>query len=152
MGHLEKHILKQGSFITIGLIAFFVLMRLLGLAEITELRALNALIMFAGIFYSIKTFRDKDFKAGFNYLSGIATGFFTGMMTAVLFSIFVGIYVYLDPVFLGAIVADNPQKDFLNPLTAAMVILIEATASGFLFSYASMQYLKQDKTISLNQS
>jgi len=152
MGKLEKHILKYGLITSGALIVFFLLMRLLGLAEITELRSLNAIIMFSGVFLSIKTYRNGEFEEGFNYLAGIASGFFTGMVTAVTFALFVGIYVYYDPVFLAAIVADNPQKDFLNPLTSAMVIFMEAIASGFFFSYASMQFLKQDKTIPLKKA
>lgn len=140
----EKHVIKLGLTTTGALIAFFLLMRLLGLAEITELRSLNALIMFAGVFLSIKRFRDDEFEVEFNYLTGIASGFFTGLVIASSFAVFVGLYVYFDPVFLAAIVAENPQQDFLNPLTAGMVIFIEAIASGFLFSYASMQYLKED--------
>ncbi|MDE0470855.1 MAG: DUF4199 domain-containing protein [Ekhidna sp.] len=147
MKSIEKHVLRYGLLTTIALICYFLLMRLLGLAEITELRSLNALIMFSGVFLTIKKFRNGDFDTAFGYLSGIAVGFFTGIVIAISFSLFIGIYIYFDPVFLAAIVADNPQKDFLNPLTAAMVIFIEAIASGFLFSYAAMQWLKEDKVV-----
>ena len=151
MKSLEKHILKFGLLTTTGLIVYFLLMRVLGLAEITELRALNALIMFSGVFLTVKTFRSGAFETDFGYLSGIAVGFFTGIVIAISFSLFVGVYVFIDPVFLAAIVADNPQKEFLNPMTASMVIFIEAIASGFLFSYASMQWLKEDKVVLVKQ-
>ncbi|WP_462248934.1 hypothetical protein [Ekhidna sp.] len=151
MKSLEKHILKFGLLTTVSLIVYFLLMRILGLAEITELRALNALIMFSGIFLTIKGFRNGNFGSGFGYLSGIAVGFFTGIVIAISFSVFVGLYITLDPVFLAAIVAENAQKEFLNPMTASMVILIEAVSSGFLFSYAAMQWLKDDKIIFVKQ-
>ena len=147
MKSIERHVLRYGLLTTISLIGYFLVMRLLGLAEITELRSLNALIMFSGVFLTIKKFRNGDFDTAFGYLSGIAAGFFTGIVIAISFSLFIGVYIYFDPVFLAAIVADNPQKDFLNPLTAAMVIFIEAIASGFLFSYAAMQWLKEDKVV-----
>ncbi len=147
MKSFEKHIFKSGTLTTLALILYFLFMRLLGLAEITELRALNALIMFAGVFYTIKEFKEGNFDNDFNYLSGIGIGFFTGIIIAISFSVFVGIYLMIDPVFLAAIVADNPQKEFLNPLAASMVIFIEAVASGFLFSYVSMQWLKDDKVV-----
>ncbi|MEQ6168612.1 MULTISPECIES: hypothetical protein [unclassified Ekhidna] len=152
MGKEEKHVIKYGLTTTAGLIAFFLLMKILGLAEVTELRTLNAVIMFSGVFLSIKRFRHRTFKLEFNYLTGIAAGFFTGLVTAASFALFVGIYIYFDPIFLAAIVADNPQKEFLNPLTAGMVLFIEAMASGFLFSYISMQYLKNDVTIPLSKA
>ncbi len=147
MKSLDKHLLHSGLLTTAGLISYFLIMRFLGLAEITELRALNALIMFSGIFLTIKTFRRGGFNADFGYLSGIGAGFLTGIVIAISFSLFVGIYITLDPVFMAAIVAENPQQEFLSPITASMVIFIEAIASGFLFSYASMQWLKEDKTI-----
>ena len=152
MESLEKHILKYGLLTSVSLIAFFFIMKLLGLAEVTELRTLNALIMFGGIFLAIRNFKMKKFSYEFNYLSGIATGFFTGMVTAVSFALFVAVYLYFDPSFMAAVVADNPQTDFLNPVTSAMVIFIEALASGFLFSYISMQYLKNDITVPLSKS
>lgn len=152
MGRLEKHIIKYGVGTTVGLIALFYLMKAIGLAQVTELRALNAIIMFAGVFLSIKNFKKNEFSYEFNYLSGIATGFFTGMVTAISFAVFVAAYIYFEPAFLAAIVADKPQRDFLNSLTSAMVIFIEAIASGFLFSYISMQYLKKDVTIPLSKA
>lgn len=152
MDSIEKHILKYGLVTSLALVAFFLLMKAFGLAQVTELRALNALIMLAGVFLSIRSTKKKKFTFEFNYLTGIATGFFTGMVTAASFAIFVGAYIYFNPAFLAAIVADNPQKDFLNPLTSAMVIFIEAIASGFLFSYISMQYLKNDVTIPLSKA
>jgi len=152
METIEKHIVKHGLVITLGLIAYFFLMKVLGLAQITELRVLNAIIMFTGIFLSIRNFKRKKFAFEFNYLTGIATGFFTGMVTAFSFGIFIAAYIYFDPPFLAAIVADNPQMDFLNPVTSAMVIFIEAIASGFLFSYISMQYLKKDVTIPISKA
>ena len=152
MKSLEKHVVRSGLLTTGGLIVYFLLMRVLGLAEVTELRALNALIMFSGIYLTIKEFRDGTFDDTFGYLTGIAVGFFTGIVIAISFSLFVGVYMTLDPVLLAAIVADNPQKEFLNPMTSSMVIFIEAIASGFLFSYASMQWLKEDKVQTVKQS
>ncbi|MEO1255274.1 MAG: DUF4199 domain-containing protein, partial [Bacteroidota bacterium] len=94
MESIEKHILKYGLFTSGALILYFLVMRLVGLAEVTELRALNALIMLAGVFLSIRSFRDKPFTDEFNYLSGIGTGLFTGMVTGATFSLFVGAYIY----------------------------------------------------------
>jgi len=145
MKSIERHVIKSGLLITAGLVAYFLLMRVAGLAEVTELRALNALIMFSGVYLAVREFKKSNFGVGFDYLSGIAVGFFTSMVVAISFSIFVGLYVTIDPVFLAAIVADNPQKEFLNPWTASMVIFIEGIASGFLFSYTAMQYLKNDR-------
>ena len=151
MESLEKHIVRYGVMTTIGLIAFFFVMQLLGLTHITELRALNAFIMFAGAFLAIKRFRDKKFNYSFNYLMGIGTGFAVGMITAFLFSLFVVAYLFLNPAFTQTIISSYQSNAFLNELTLSMVIFIEAMGSGFLFSFISMQYLKQDKTFPISR-
>jgi hypothetical protein len=142
MRKYEKHILKYGLLTTGGLIAFFLLMKIAGLAEITELRALNALIMFSGIYLSIRDFKRDEFRMEFKYQTGMLAGFFTGIVVAVSFAIFVGIYLAIDPAFLEAVVSNNTQRTFINPGTASVIIFIEAMASGMLFSFMSMQYLK----------
>ncbi|MEP0985238.1 hypothetical protein [Ekhidna sp.] len=127
-------------------------MKILGLIYIIELRAFNSLIMFTGAFTAIKKFRNNKSNLEFNYLSGIATGFSVGLMTATLFSIFVAIYLFADASFLAAIIEQQTQKLFMNEITISMVIFVEAMASGFLFSYISMQWLKADKTVPLKKA
>jgi hypothetical protein len=121
---------------------FFLIMKMAGLAQITELRALNAVIMFSGVYLAIRNFKKQNFNVDFSYLSGITMGFFTGLVVAITFSLFVGIYLAIDGAFLEAIMVNNAQQRFMNPLTIAVVIFIEALASGMLFSFISMQYLK----------
>ncbi|MEQ8906586.1 DUF4199 domain-containing protein [Ekhidna sp.] len=151
MKSLEKHIVLYGVKTSLGLIAFFFVMKLLGLIHITELRALNAFIMFTGAFLAIKRFRDGDFQYKFNYLAGIGTGMAVGMITAILFSFFVVVYLFLDPVFTTNILADFPDNTFMNQLTLAMVIFIEAMGSSFIFSFVSMQWLKDDKSVTISK-
>ncbi len=151
MKSLEKHIVLYGVKTSLGLIAFFFVMKVLGLIHITELRALNAFIMFAGAFLAIKRFKDGDFQYKFNYLAGIGTGMAVGMITAILFSLFVVAYLFLDPAFTVTILAKFPDNAYMNQLTLAMVIFIEAMGSSFLFSFASMQWLKDDKPVSISK-
>jgi cytochrome c oxidase assembly factor CtaG len=151
MKSLEKHIVQYGVMTSLGLIVFFFVMELLGLTHITELRALNAFIMFAGAFLAIRKFRDKKFNYSFNYLMGIGTGFAVGMITAVLFSVFVIAYLFLNPEFTEAIMAGQSNNTYLNELTLGMVIFIEAMGSSFIFSLVSMQWLKQDKEVTVSK-
>ncbi|MEM9896442.1 MAG: hypothetical protein AAF789_08735, partial [Bacteroidota bacterium] len=139
MQSIEKHIIKYSSITIIGLIIFFYAMKALNLIQVVELRALNSLIMFSGAYLAIKGFRDKHFKYSFNYLSGLAVGFFISITVAIGFSVFVCAYMFLDPAFLAQVKAEQPQGQYLNEFAIAMVIFIEAMASGFLFSYSSMQ-------------
>ncbi|WP_425391648.1 DUF4199 domain-containing protein [Ekhidna sp.] len=152
MKTLEKHILRYGVMTTIGLIAFFLVMKLFGLTQITELRALNAIIMFSGAYLAIKKFRDEEFNYSFNYLMGIGTGFAVGMITSILFSVFVMSYLFLDPAFTQSIIESHSNNAFLNELTLSMVIFIEAMGSAFIFSLISMQYLKQDVSITKSKA
>ncbi|WP_420319142.1 DUF4199 domain-containing protein [Ekhidna sp.] len=152
METLEKHILRYGIYTTLGLIAFFFIMKLFGLIYITELRAFNALIMFAGTFAAIKKFKNNKSNLEYNYLSGIGTGFAVGLMTAAIFSAFILVYLFIDGAFMQSIIESQNQKLFLNQFTIAGVIFVEAMASGFLFSYISMQWLKSDEIVPLTKA
>lgn len=140
---MEKTALKYGLLTTAGLILFFFFMMLIGLAYNVELRVLNLFIMFAGVYAGIRHRKHHDKKM--NYLDGILTGQFTAFTAAISFAVFIFIYLmFLDPSFMVAIQQKEAFGEYLNPYTIAIVIAIEGSASGFLCSYLTMQWLKRD--------
>ena len=145
MESIEKRGVIFGAATTAGLIAYFSVMNVFGLSHNFNLRAFNAIIMFFGVFLSIKTY--KDFKGKqFEFLKGAGTGLITSLVTATLFTVFFSLYIYLDPAFYAEIKAEEPQGIYMNAWGIAALIFIEAVASGFLFTYLSMQWLKKSGT------
>lgn len=148
--NIEKRGLKYGLLTTVGLIAFFFLMMVLGLVHNYHLRALNALIMFTGVYLSIRSYK-KARKDGFLFLKGMSVGLLTALVTAVTFTVFVVGYILANPEFMQALKANEPHGIYINEWGVAIIIFIEAAASGFMFSYLSMQWLKAKNMADLDE-
>ena len=146
MKSLTKHIFKTAALITGGLIIYFLAMVALGLEHNFNLRVLNALIMFAGVFLGIREFKNREFDTDFGYLSAFGTGFFVSLLTAIAFSLFLGMYLVANPSFLTEIQMTEPQGVYINEIGLSLLIFIEALASGILFTYTTMQVMK-DSTV-----
>lgn len=147
MKSLEKHIVKYGVSTALALIAYFFLMQLLGLVHNIELRVFNGFIMFGGAFLALRKFKKEHFKKPFSYYNGLFAGVAVVVTTTVLFTIFVIAYLFADPAFMQAIVEREPLGVHLNELAIGMVIFIEGTATGVVFSFVTMQYLKDEKDV-----
>ena len=151
MKTIESRSLRYGVLTTAALIAYFLIMKAVGLVHNFELRAFNAIIMFTGVFLSIRSF--KKWKGNnFQFLKGAGVGLMTSLIVAVLFTIFITAYVGLNPDFLAEIKRTEPQGVHLNEWAIAIILFIEAAASGFLFTYMSMQWLKSPNMSDLEES
>jgi len=144
MKTLNKHIITSSLMIAGSLIVLFLAMIAVGLIHNTELRLLNGLIMFGGAYAAIKRFKTGELKANFNYISGLAAGAAIVAISTSIFAFFVMSYLLIDEALMQAIIEKNAVGKYLNEFAIGMVILIEGCASGILFSYAIMQYLKED--------
>lgn len=139
---IEESALKFGILMALALTAFFFFMKAIGLVEILELRGLNIIILFSFALLAIKNYKNKhNFQV--TYFKGFGIGILTSMIGALLFSVFIFFYVNtLQPDFMTYIKNNEPFGQYLNPYLVAVTIFFEGTASGFLASYAIMQYHK----------
>jgi hypothetical protein len=142
---IEKLVIIAGASEAVTLIAYFMLMRYLNMADIIELRSLNLFIQLAFILIVLKYYHYKT-KVHIHYLNGLSLGFFTSAVGVVLFSIFVYLYfLKSDPVLLQLLKSNSSlMGDYLTPLSAAVTVVIEGTISALLLSYIVMQYFKDD--------
>ncbi len=142
----ENRSIIVGIITAVALILFFLLMKYVGLVHNIGLRFLNAFIMFGGVFYTVRNLR-VNHPEDFNFLKAIAMGMLTAFVSAIIFSLFVFTYVgFINPAFMETVKEVEPFGDYLNPFAVSLAIFIEAIASGFLFSYASVQLLKMSNT------
>jgi hypothetical protein len=133
--------IKWGLLISVALIGYFLGMKALGLADNVWFRAFNAVFLFLGVYLSIKNF--MDYKEGqYSYFQGIATGMFTSLVTAITFSAFLLVYLNFDTVLMSKLGELPLFRMEFTPIKAALVIFFEAMFSGYLFTYASMQFAK----------
>ena len=140
--NIESIGLRWGLITLLLLCAYFLIMKFLGLVHSTELRVVNAVIMFYGVFSAVKISKTK--LEEFNYFKGFGVGALTALIASGLFAVFGLVYlIWIDPSFMSSIKMNEPLGIFMNRYSAALQIFIEGSASGILCSYASLQWLRK---------
>jgi hypothetical protein len=140
---IEHLIVRTGLISVIALIAYFLVMRLIGLAEITELHYLNGVILLAAIIYALNKQTKNLSGSKMDYLDGIKIGMGITGISVVGFGVFVALYLgFADPAFLTYLQAELSMGDYFTPVTAGLAVFLEGVASGAVFTFVSMQYFK----------
>jgi len=85
---LEGVGIRYGLFMTLGLIAYFLIMKLVGLVHVIELRTVNAVILVTFVWLGLKKFENQH-DHEIEYLQGIGLGILTSAVGVILFSIFI---------------------------------------------------------------
>lgn len=141
---IQKWSIVAGLLTGSGLIAYFLIMKLLNLIEILELRFLNIIILFTGIVLTINYLRLKT-NGKFMYLEGLALGFFTTLISVGIFGIFIFLYLsQFDPGFFYYIQTHGWFGEHLTPVTATIAVLLEGISSGAIITFISMQFFKRE--------
>lgn len=135
---------KYGGIMAMGLVVYFLLMKLLGLATIVELRFLNFFIILVGIRLFVLRLKREN-NGALDYLHALGYGFVVAAITSILFSAFMFIYLaYIDPGLMHNIQAHQPFGEYLTPGSAAIVLILEGDASGAIISFAIAQYIGKE--------
>ncbi|MFY0686259.1 MAG: hypothetical protein JXQ90_03790 [Cyclobacteriaceae bacterium] len=125
-------------------------MLLTDLVHDIELRMLNALILFAGIYSSVKSLKNAD-KRAFSFLNGYFTGAFVTIISSTGFALFIGLYIAMNPSFLIQIRLEEIQGMNMNSWNISALILMESIASGILFTHMSILWLKKDIAVTAHR-
>ena len=141
----EKVAVKYGLIIFVSLVAYFLVMKFVGLFEIHELRGLNFLILITGIWRALTVYKKQG---SLSYFDGIGLGSLTTIIGVVPFSVFIFFYLQADAQFMANIMANEAFGQYLNPYILAFLISFEGSISGVLVSFAMMQYLKRSRMVS----
>ncbi len=144
---IELTALKYGGLMALALVGYFLLMKAFGLEHNLELRAFNLFILFSFVLMSIDHY-DKTNPENFAYLKGIGLGLLTSAFGVITFASLVILYTtVINPEFMMFIKQNEPFGDFLNPMLVGCTIVIEGMASGFLATFAVMQYYKHSHLV-----
>ncbi|AKD04413.1 DUF4199 domain-containing protein [Pontibacter korlensis] len=143
---MEKIGLKYGLLTAAGLMAYFLLMKLLGLVHIVELRFLNGVIMAVGIVFALKAY--KKFAQGqVAYFKGLGTGLITAVVATVLFASFMVIYVKTaGEAMIEMLSAERYFGERVESTPGVVifsVLMLEGIISGFMICFIAMQWFKQ---------
>ncbi len=141
---LSKEIIN-GLIVSSGIALLFLLVNLIGLEKLTYLRALNAFIVFYGIYRTYKMNKNSGINSlGENLISMLKTGI-VGVVSSVIslavYATLKGGQAYLDTISYGFLYGKNPS---LNEYCFGL--LIEGIASAVIISLIIIQSSKVRKT------
>jgi hypothetical protein len=137
----ERIGLVAGLLTSLGLIAYFMIMKALGLAHIIELRFFNCIIMAVGIISGIVYLKHRTHEHEF-YLKGLGEGMIITIIAVVIFSAFITVYLrYIDIPLMEEISKKAPYQ--MDAMTIYGSVFLEGLASGAIITFAAMQYLKR---------
>ena len=138
---MKKHIITYGFGIAAALIVYFLLTKLVGLHKYPILSAFNAVIIGAGIFYALRSY--KRASSNFRYQNGFQVGLFAGSLAAVLLAVFMACYIFMIDVQFASAVLDSWNMNFNK---GSLILIISLTIMGisttFVLTLAFMQLLK----------
>jgi uncharacterized membrane protein len=126
-----------------GLIAFFLIMKLVGLVHHYELRFLNVFIQVGGIYFALKKFRETHGQH-LNYFRALVTGVATGAISSVIFALFLFGYLSIDANLMQGVIENEPMGRYLNPYITAFMVALEGLFSGLLFTFIIINYVETD--------
>lgn len=135
--------LNYGLKIAAGLIAYFLLMKVIGLGHHVELRLLNLFILTAGIFFGLKKFKETH-EDHLNYFRALVTGVAMGAIGSMIFSLFLFVWMQIDVDMMNAIIQNEPMGRYLNAYITSFVALLEGVFSGLLVTFVLINWVTTD--------
>jgi len=142
----EKIAVKYGVLTLIGLVGYFLVMKIFGLVDIIELRALNFVILTFGVWSALKEFL-KQTGDEVVYLRSLALGVFVSLIAVAPFAVFILFYMQFDAAFMQHVIENEMFGQYLNPFIVGFLIFFEGMLSGFFIAFTLMQYLKKSPKI-----
>ena len=138
-----------GIGIAIALIAYFLLLKLMGLHQYPVLSIVNGLIFGAGIYMALKKYRALRSEMVFE--KGFEVGLFTGGIASIIFTVFMALYMYqIDDEFAYAIMKSWNLETSLGTSMLIISILIMGLVTTLLLTFSFMQLLKRSWNANTN--
>lgn len=143
---------KYGILVGVAHIAYFLLMRILGLIHNIGLSYLSGIFLVVGIVLAISKY--KKLKGGMlRYFEGLAIGAITAAVSSLILGLFLVLFVTVfDSTYLDALSASGLFPEGLSVLSLFLVTLLEGTVPGFLVAFIAMQWFKRPDHSMSNQA
>lgn len=139
---MNKIYTRYGLWIAVILIAYFLILKLVGLHQYPVLSAANGLIYGAGLYMAIKKY--NSLEGDIKYEEGFEVGLLSGGIASVIFTIFMAVYMYqIDTEFAAAIMKTWNLEYDLGTLMILISILIMGFATTLILTLSFMQLLKR---------
>jgi hypothetical protein len=135
---------NYGLKIAAGLVAYFLLMKLLNLHHHVELRFMNLVILTVGVYSALKRFKHTH-EDQLNYFRGLITGVAAAGIGSLLFGLFLFLYMTVDAELLLSVQQNEPMGRYLNAYMAAFIVILEGFFSGFLVTFVLLNWITTDE-------
>lgn len=142
---------NYGLRIAAGLIGYFLIMEIFGLAYFVELRYLNVVVLAIGVFYALRKFRHTH-DENLEYFRALVTGVAASSIGCIIFSLFLFIYMKFDTSMMQYIRDNEPMGQYLNPYMAAFVVALEGVFSGLLVTFILINYSHPTKIKKIDEN
>ncbi|MBA3665721.1 MAG: hypothetical protein H0W61_16180 [Bacteroidetes bacterium] len=139
IGKVAKFVLIHGGISCAFYIVFMLLMKLVGLLEVTELRMVNYVILCLVCLYEIRKWVKRR-ESYVPFLQVFCTAFFTGLWSFFLFSVFLFVYAKFDHQ-LNTLFAQQPMVLFNN--VPSVMIFFEGSAVSIIVALINLQYFRR---------
>ena len=134
--NIMRAISNQFGFLMLaGFIAIFYIIYMLGYAQYTELRVLNAVVHLSCMYLAIKAYYKTDRENVENYMLGVAQGIEASVIGVVGYALFIVIFMKIDPRLMELIKQNSHMAIYLNPYTITLAILAEGLMVSLIGSY-----------------
>ncbi|SHK45024.1 DUF4199 domain-containing protein [Hymenobacter psychrotolerans] len=133
--------IRYGLLTAAGMMVYFVVAALLGLADRIEFSFLNFAIMIVGICLAIRYFKHTR-HGHMPYLQGFGTGIMTAIVSSVTFGFFFILFALLRPDVMDQIHAQDFFGFDLSVTIAFLAIMLQGVMAGAIISLIAMQYFK----------
>ncbi|KAA1245239.1 DUF4199 domain-containing protein [Aquimarina sp. RZ0] len=134
---------KYGVLIAIGLIAYFLILSLIGVQTNPIFSLGNGIIVAIGLYRAMKDYK-KEKGSAFEYQKGFMAGLFTGFNATVGFVIFFAVYVTnINTDFLPIMLANWSSHYHVGVGLVVFVSAIMGFATTFVLTLSFMQLFKE---------
>lgn len=138
-----KKTIPYAIYTGLGLIVYFIIMKIIGLEENFILRIFNFFILAFGVFQLLRNSIVRS-NEPVDYLTGLKMGLLLTIISVLIFVVFLGLYIkFFDNNFLN-IMRNAGLWAFtqISISQVAVVIFMEGIASGAIITFGWMQYFK----------
>jgi hypothetical protein len=132
-----------GTYIFLGLTAYFFLCYALGVVHVLELRLFNFIFMCAGVYYAMKQYQ-RTHDGHLNYFRAMSIGVSSSFIGTSTFVLFLFILFSLNKHLYGEVVKNAPMGPHMNLWIATSSVWFEGMFSGAMATYILINLLDTD--------
>ena len=127
--------IKMGLWMLMGFVGFFLLAYLLGFGDRSELRVFNGVIHIYCLYLALQSYQALHPESVSNYMSGVALSLMTSVIGVIGFTLFMTIFLNLDPELMDNIRQHSQLGTYMNPFTSSLYISAEGLIVSVVGAY-----------------